>query len=104
MKDFGDMLKKASEVQSIMRDFESELRRQKIEGESGGGLVKVEMNGQHDVYKVTIDESLMDDREILEDLIAGAVNDAVRRVDQVKQSKLKDMTGGLNIPLPKWPL
>ncbi len=105
MKDLGEMFKRASEVQAVMQDFESDLKKQIIEGQAAGGLVRVRMDGQNDVHQVTIDESVMDDREMLEDLIAGAFNDAVQRIDSVKSERLKEVAGNLNLPpLPKWTL
>ena len=101
MKDMKDLFKQLTDVQTKMHDIQNDLVKQKVEGESGGGLVKVGMNGRHDVYKVSIDESLLDDREMLEDLIAGAINDAVRRVDQLNQDKLTSMAGKIDFPLPK---
>ncbi len=68
-------------------------------GESGAGLVKITMLGNHNVRKVTIDDSLMEDeKEMLEDLIAAAMNDAVRRVEEVNKSKMSGLTGGMELP------
>ncbi len=104
MENLSDILKRAGELQDKMQRVQGELDRQTVVGDAGGGLVKIEMNGRHDVINVTIDDLLMDDREVLEDLVAGAINDAVRRVDALSQEKLTDLTRGLNIPLPSnWP-
>ena len=70
-----------------------------VEGQSGGGMVKVLMNGRHEVRRVSIDESLMkDDKDMLEDLLAAAVNDAVRRIEQTSSEKMSGLTAGLNLP------
>ena len=70
-----------------------------VEGQSGGGMVKVTMTGRHDVKRVQIDDSLLgDDKDMLEDLIAAAVNDAVRQVEKMTQDKMAGLTGGMNLP------
>ena len=103
-EEIGQLMKQASELQAKMKQVQSELDSERVEGVSGGGLVKVEMNGRHDVCKVSIDENLMEDREVLEDLVAAAINDAVRRVDEASQAKLEDLTGGINLPMQNWPI
>ena len=104
MKDMGEIIKHASELQSRMKKVQSELDRQIVAGVAGGGLVRVEMNGRHDVSKVVIDECLMADRDVLQDLIAGAINDAVQKIDDVSQEKLVSLTQGLNVNMPfNWP-
>ena len=103
-EEIGQLMKQASELQAKMKQVQSELDSERVEGVSGGGLVKVEMNGRHDVCKVSIDENLMEDREVLEDLVAAAINDAVRRVDEASQAKLEDLTGGINFPMQNWPI
>ena len=69
-----------------------------VEGQAGAGMVKITMTCKHDVRRVTIDPSVMDDKEMLEDLIAAAVNDAVRRVEATSQEKMAGFTAGLNLP------
>jgi hypothetical protein len=70
-----------------------------VTGQAGGGMVKVVMTGRHDLKRVSIDDSLMqDDKEMLEDLVAAAVNDAVRQLEQVSQEKMGGLTAGLNLP------
>ena len=93
--DFEKFLKQATQIQDQMKQTHSKLEQQEVTGVAGGGLVKVVMNGRHDISSVQINESLMDDREILEDMIAGAVNDAVRRVDEVNQKAIEKLTVGL---------
>ena len=103
MKELGDFLKKASEFEAEMKKVQADLDKQRIVGVSGGGLVKVEMNGRHDVSNVVIDERLMDDREALEDLVAGAINDAVRRVEDASHEKMANLTAGVKLPIANWP-
>ena len=92
-------MKQAQAVQENLKKAQEELAMIEVVGSSGGGLVEVKMTCRHDIRKVSIDESLMrDDREVLEDLVAAAVNDAVRRVEKVSQEKMGSLTSGLNIP------
>lgn len=95
----SSLMKQLQEMQSHMQKAQDELAHLEIIGESGGGMVKVVMTGRHDVQRVDIDASLLtDDKEMLEDLIAAAVNDAVRKVEKVNQDKLLNMAGGLSLP------
>ena len=95
----GNIMKQAQAVQENLKKAQEELAMIEVAGSSGGGLVEVKMTCRHDIRKVSIDESLMgDDREVLEDLVAAAVNDAVRRVEKVSQEKMGSLTSGLNIP------
>jgi DNA-binding YbaB/EbfC family protein len=95
----GDMMKKAQEMQENMQKAQQELAATEITGESGGGLVQVIMRGTHEVNAVHIDTSLMgDDKEMLEDLIAAAMNDAVHKVAKTNQDSMQDLTSGLNLP------
>ncbi|MCP3688561.1 MAG: YbaB/EbfC family nucleoid-associated protein [Gammaproteobacteria bacterium] len=95
----GDMMKKAQEMQENMQNAQKELANKEVIGESGGGLVKVLMRGTHEINRVTIDPSLVgDDKEMLEDLIAAAVNDAVHKVAKSNQQAMQEMTAGLNLP------
>lgn len=95
----AELMKQAQKVQEEMKKAQEELERAEVTGEAGAGLVKVTMNGRHDVRKVSIDDSLMkEDREMLEDLLAAAVNDAVRRIDEQQREKMSGLTGGLNMP------
>lgn len=95
----GDMMKKAQKMQEEMQKAQEEIAKAEVTGESGAGLVKVTMNGRHDVRKVDIDDSLMsEDKEILEDLLAAAVNDAVRRVEANQKEKMSGMMSGLGVP------
>lgn len=95
----GNLMKEAQKMQKKMQDAQQQLSDMSVTGESGGGLVKVEMNGRHDVKKVNINKNLMDeDVEMIEDLVAAAVNDAVRKIEKVSKEKISQLTAGLNIP------
>ncbi len=95
----GNLMKQAQKMQADMQKAQEELANMEIEGQSGGGMVKVLMNGRHEVRRVSIDESLMkDDKDMLEDLLAAAVNDAVRRIEQTSSEKMSGLTAGLNLP------
>ena len=99
MKDFGGMMKQAQKMQADMQKIQEEIQNMEIVGESGAGLVKVTMTGRHDVRSVSIDPSLKEERlEMIEDLVAAAVNDAVRKVQSVTSEKMSSMTGGLQMP------
>ncbi|MBB6523323.1 YbaB/EbfC family nucleoid-associated protein [Pseudoteredinibacter isoporae] len=99
MKGLGDLMKQAQEMQAKMQNMQEELANAEVQGEAGAGLVKVIMTGRHDVKSVSIDASLMEeDKEILEDLLAAAVNDAVRRVEDANREKMGNMTAGMGIP------
>lgn len=104
MKGLGDLMKQAQSVQAQMQKVQEEMANLVIEGESGAGLVKVNMNGRHEVRRVSIDPSLMsEDKEVLEDLLAAACNDAVRKVEAAQQEKMAGMASGLGLPLGKLP-
>ena len=102
----GNIMKQAQAMQENMQKAQEELANIEVVGESGGGMVKLTMTCRHDVKKVTVDPELLgdaDDKEILEDLIAAAMNDAVRKVEKTTQDKMSGLTGGLNIPGMKMP-
>ena len=94
----ANLMKQAQQMQQNMAKAQEELANLEVEGQSGAGMVKVTMTGKHDVKRVTIDPSVMDDREMLEDLVAAALNDANRRVEQTTQDKMSGFTAGLNLP------
>lgn len=99
MKGLGNIMKQAQEMQEKMKAAQEELASIEIEGASGGDMVKVIMTCKYDVKRITIDPVLMeDDKEILEDMVAAAVNDAVRKVEKTSQEKMSGLTSGLNIP------
>ncbi|MDD3266266.1 MAG: YbaB/EbfC family nucleoid-associated protein [Burkholderiales bacterium] len=89
------LMKKAQEMQKNMEKAQEEIAKLEVEGESGAGMVKVIMTGKHDIKKVMIDESVMDDKEMLEDLIAAAINDANRKIEDQSQSKMGSATSGM---------
>jgi DNA-binding YbaB/EbfC family protein len=95
----GDLMKQAQKMQADMQEAQAELANVEIRGESGAGLVSVIMTGRHDVKRVTIDESVLtEDKEVLEDLLAAAVNDAVRKVEAHNQQAMSGLASGLNLP------
>jgi len=95
----GNLMKQAQEMQANMEKAQQELANIEVLGESGAGMVKITMNGRHDVRRVEIDPSLMgEDKEMLEDLVAAAVNDAVRKVEKMTKDKMSSFTAGLNLP------
>ena len=96
---FGDLMKQAQEMQERMQKMQEEIANAEVIGESGAGMVKVVMTGRHDVKRVAIDDSLLtEDKEILEDLLAAAVNDAVRKVEQENKDKLGGLASGIELP------
>jgi len=95
----GNLMKQAQQMQENMKQMQEKLATVEVEGQSGAGMVKVVMTCRHDVKSINIDDSLIgDDKEMLEDLIAAAVNDAVRRVESTTQDKMAEMTGGMGLP------
>jgi nucleoid-associated protein EbfC len=93
------LMKQAQQMQDNMKKAQDELAQTEVEGQAGAGLVKVVMTCRHDVKRVSIDPSLLaDDRDMLEDLVAAAVNDAVRRVESTTQEKMSGLTAGLPLP------
>ena len=99
MKGLGDMMKQAQLLQENMQKMQENLANTEVEGQSGAGMVKIVMTGRHDVKRVTIaPELLSEDISLLEDLLAAAVNDAVRRVEEKNQASLGDLTGGMQMP------
>ncbi|MCD9509276.1 YbaB/EbfC family nucleoid-associated protein [Photobacterium phosphoreum] len=95
----GNMMKQAQQMQERMQKMQEEVASMEVTGESGAGLVKVTITGSHSVRRVEIDESLMeDDKDMLEDLIAAAFNDAARRIEETQKEKMADVTGGMNLP------
>ena len=95
----GQMLKQAQKMQETMQQAQEELAALEVSGESGGGLVRIVMTGRHEVRRVTIDDSLLsDDKDMLEDLVAAAINDAVHKVERTIQDKFSGMTAGMGLP------
>jgi len=95
----GNMMKQAQLVQENMKQMQEKLATIEVEGQSGAGMVKVVMTCRYDVKSVSIDDSLVgDDKEMLEDLVAAAFNDAVRRVESTTQAKMAELSSGLGLP------
>jgi DNA-binding YbaB/EbfC family protein len=95
----GNLMKQAQLMQENMKKLQEQLGSMEVEGQAGSGMVKVVMSGRHEVKRVTLDaRALGDDREMLEDLIAAAVNDAVRKIETVTQEKMAAATAGLPLP------
>jgi nucleoid-associated protein EbfC len=99
MSGLGDLMKQAQAMQEKMQQMQADLANQQVEGSAGAGLVKVVMTGRHDVVRVAIDASLMqEDKDVLEDLLAAAVNDAVRRVEDANRASMGALTAGIPMP------
>lgn len=95
----GELMKQAQKMQEQLQKQQEALASKEVTGESGAGMVMVVMNGRHDVRKVTIDPGLLsEDKELLEDLLAAAVNDAVRKIEEQNRSVMSSMAAGMGIP------
>ncbi len=95
----GNLMKQAQQMQENMQKMQEKLAAIEVEGQAGAGLVKVTMTCRHDVKRISIDDSLLsDDKEMLEDLVAAAVNDAVRKVEATSQEKMAGATAGMGLP------
>jgi DNA-binding YbaB/EbfC family protein len=95
----GNMMKQAQMLQTNMQKAQAEIAAMEVTGESGGGMVKITMTGKHEARRVQIDPSVpLDDREMLEDLVAAAINDASQRVEQETQQRMSSVMGGMNLP------
>lgn len=108
MTDLGDLMKQAQQMQSKLQEAQQEIADLEVQGESGAGMVKVTMNGRYEVKRVTIDPNLLSEqKDVLEDLLAAACNDTVRRVEKVQAEKMSSIgggvLGGMNIPFGKMP-
>lgn len=94
----GGLMKQAQVMQDNMKKAQEQLAQMEVEGQAGAGMVKVVMTCSHEVRRVTIDPSVLDDKEMLEDLVAAAMNDAVRRGEELSKEKMAGFTAGLNLP------
>jgi DNA-binding YbaB/EbfC family protein len=95
----NELMKQAQAMQEKMQKMQEDVAKLEVTGESGAGLVKIVMNGRHDVRTVNIDSSILsEEKEILEDLIAAAINDAVRKVESTSQEQMQKLTGGMQLP------
>ena len=100
MKDMGKLLKQAQQMQAKMAQMQAELAEKTVEASAGGGMVKVVMNGRHEVVSVAIDPEVVDpqDVEMLEDLVAAAVTEAANRVEEMMKEEMSSITGGIGLP------
>jgi nucleoid-associated protein EbfC len=99
MKGIADLMKQAQQMQERMQALQQELAQLEVTGEAGAGLVRVTMNGRHEARRVHIDASVAaEEIAVLEDLIAAAINDAVRRVERAQQEKMAGLTAGMGLP------
>jgi nucleoid-associated protein EbfC len=99
MRGGGNMMKQAMALQANMKKAQDEIANMEVTGESGGGMVKVTMTGKHEVKRVQIEPHVVsEDREMLEDLIAAAINDAVNKVDSQSQARMTSVMSGVNLP------
>ena len=100
MNNFSDMMKKAQEMQKKMKEIQDSLSNLEVEGTSGGGIVKIIMNCKNEVKKIDIDPSIIknDEKEVMEDLIIAALNDAKSKAEEKSQEEMKKLTGGLGLP------
>jgi len=97
--DIGQLMKQAQKLQSEVKKLQEELAEEEVQGEAGGGLVRLTMTCKHEVRGVRIDDSLLgDDREMLEDVLVAAFNDALRKAEAATQQKMSALTGGLGLP------
>ena len=104
MKGIGDLMKQAAQMQGKLSEMQNEIANLEITGESGAGLVQVVMNGRYEVRRVTIDDAVLDEeKSVLEDLLAAACNDTVRKVEKAQADKMSSLAGGLNLPLGGFP-
>jgi nucleoid-associated protein EbfC len=95
----GNMMKQAQKMQADMQKAQEEIKNMEVEGQSGGGMVKVIMQGSHEVKRISIDDSLLaDDKDMLEDLVAAAVNDAVHKIQSESKSRMAGVTNGMSLP------
>ena len=95
----NELMKQAQDMQAKMQQLQAEAAKTEVTGEAGAGLVQVVMNGRHDVRKVNLDPSLLtEEKGFLEDLLAAAVNDAVRKVEEDQRKQMEKLTGGMQMP------
>lgn len=99
MTDFNELLKQAKQMQEQMQRAQQNAANTVLVGESGAGLVKIHMNGRHDVQKVELDDGLLsEDKDVIEDLIAAAINDVVKKLEEINKDNLSDMAAGFKLP------
>ena len=100
MNNMSNLMKQAKAMQDKMQELQKKVENTEVEGISGGGLVKVTINGKHTACKVNIDESLLkaEEKDVLEDLITAAINDATKKISDNMNNELGSLSGGLNLP------
>ena len=99
MKGIGELMKQAQAMQENMQKLQNELAAQEVEGQAGGGMVRITGTCKHEVRRVQIEPDLMaGDKDLLEDLVAAAVNDLNRKIEETVQERMSSVTGGLNLP------
>ena len=99
MKQLSKLMKQAQQMQENMQRMQEELANVEVVGEAGAGMVKITMNGRHEIRRVQLDDEVVgEDKDMLEDLIAAAMNDAMRKVEELTKDKFSGLGGGLNIP------
>ena len=100
MTNIGNMMKQAQQLQKKMSEAQEKLKSIEVEGISGGGMVKVIVNAKGDIKKIDIDKSIIDpnEKEMIEDLILAAINDAKRKAENVASEEMKNLTGGISLP------
>lgn len=99
MTDISGLMKQVQEMQEQMQKAQEEMGKREVTGEAGAGLVKVTLNGRYEASSIKLDDSLMqEEREVVEDLVTAAINDAVRRVGEVNKEQMSGMASGLNLP------
>jgi DNA-binding YbaB/EbfC family protein len=96
----GNIMKQAQQMQANMQRAQAEIANLEVTGESGGGMAKVTMTGKHEVRRVALDPSIIsaDDKDMLEDLVAAAINDAVQKIERTTQEKMSSIMGGMQLP------
>ena len=94
----GNMMKQAQKMQENLQKAQEEIANMEVSGQAGGGMVSVVMTGRHEVRRVTIDESVYDDREMVEDLVAAAFNDAAQKLERETQERMSSLTQGMGLP------
>jgi DNA-binding YbaB/EbfC family protein len=95
----GNMMKQAQALQANMQKAQAEIAAMEVVGEAGGGMVKVTVNGKHEAKRVQIDPSVpLDERELIEDLVAAAINDATQKLESATQQRMSSVMGGMNLP------
>ena len=102
-KDMAGMMQKAQQMQEKMKQAQAQLKQEEVTGSSGAGMVNLVMNGGYEAKSIVIDPSIMDDREMLEDLITSAINDASRKINDKNTSNMQDLTSGILPPGFKMP-